>query len=129
MSAFLCSNDHLNGLIAFAIRYGHTIAKDGPRILRMLASENMRSLQARYSDVTEEGTMSLAFTFYGNTELLNLSPTAAIKLCDCYDYQACETDDYNATDAAAFVRHVRSLARKAGGKTEGAEYDAAQWGL
>ncbi|MBO0715712.1 MAG: hypothetical protein J2P55_00045 [Rhizobiales bacterium] len=55
--------------------------------------------------------------------------TQVVKACDCFDYQACETTDYHATPAAAFVASVRNMAMEAGGKSDGALYDQLLWGL
>jgi len=34
--------------------------------------------------------------------------TLVLKACDCYDHNACDTNDYTQTDAAAFVMKVRA---------------------
>jgi hypothetical protein len=40
-----------------------------------------------------------------------LVATQIVKACDCYDYQACETNDYDQSEAAALVDRVREEAR------------------
>jgi hypothetical protein len=47
-----------------------------------------------------------------------------IKACDCYDYQACETDDYEQSIAHAIVSEIRAKAVHSF-----LEYEAAPWGI
>ncbi len=39
-----------------------------------------------------------------------IDPIQVIKACDCYDYQACETDEYERSMAADYIRQIRSMA-------------------
>lgn len=52
-----------------------------------------------------------------------IKPVEILKSVGCYDYQACECADYEASDAAKLVGRIRSyaIARLPG-------WDAAQWG-
>ena len=55
--------------------------------------------------------------------------TQIVKTCNCYDYQACETDDYDASEAAQLVHGVRNTALEAAGKPDGKLYDDLLWSI
>lgn len=122
MSAYLCSQEHIATIV-------HAVGGDSSDFVRLVA-ENIRSLESRYPgrDFLEDWKREArAYRFPGDG--VRVSPTQLVKLCDCYDYQACETDDYEMTRAAEFVDHVRKYALRQGGMKSGREYDAAEWGL
>jgi len=120
MSAFLCSQDHLN-LIVNATPF------PSENMFKLLLQENLRSLSARYGAGTDEDCAA-DYTFeeitprdliarvYSETDSsADLYPAikkplteeriiAQIrKACECYDYQACETNDYYETTASKLV--------------------------
>jgi hypothetical protein len=134
MSAFLVSQNHINAIVSFAA------AHCGPTDIAMaavLTAENVRSLAYRYSDIGEERALASSYVF----EPVNLASlvegkrkpavaaiaTQIVKACDCFDYQACETPDYETTQAARFVAMVRNRALAMGGKGKGTLYEAARW--
>jgi hypothetical protein len=121
MSAWLCSEEHLNCIVNAVA--GN--AKD----FKMLLKENLRSLEARYPgrDFLKEwksDARKMKFKPAGQGDL-----TQVIKCCDSFDYQACETDDYDASKAKVFVEVVRKAAILLGGKSDGPEYEKANWSL
>jgi hypothetical protein len=97
----------------------------------MLLAENLRSLEARYPgrDFLEEWKKEAAKYCFTSQQRNRLKSTLIVKQCDCYDYQACETDDYKMTAASRLVERVRARAIAAGGATKGAAYDACPWGI
>jgi len=117
MSAWLCSAKHISAIVSGA----SGTAED----FKILLAENLRSLEARYSDCEEWKAAAKTYAFVP----VSVSATQLIKCCDSYDYQACETDDYDTSAARAYVDKVRQLAIARGGKESGARYDAADWGL
>jgi len=122
MSAFLCSEYHINTIVA-------AIDGDAGDFILMV-NENLRSLEARYPGrpfLKEWKQEAGTYRFRGARS--TVSATQLLKACNCYDYQACETDDYETTDAAAFVKRVREYALAQGAKENGPEYDAAGWEL
>jgi hypothetical protein len=123
MSAWLCSENHLS-LIALH-------ADHPPAAFKMLLAENLRSLEARYPgrDFLEEWKQEAAKYRFQDQRCNRLKATLIVKQCDCYDYQACETDDYKTTKAARLVERVRTKALEAGGAIKGAAYDACPWGI
>ena len=42
--------------------------------------------------------------------LLDYSAIDILRICECYDYQACETPDYESTYAASIIRAIRTAA-------------------
>jgi hypothetical protein len=122
MSAWLCSENHINLLAAYS--------EDPETLFKLLVAENIRSLEARYPgrDFLEEWKEEAAKYKFKPTER-NDDATLVVKCCDCFNYQSCETDDYDETEAARYVSAVRAAALAAGGKRDGAEYDALPWGI
>jgi hypothetical protein len=118
MSAWLCSQEHVNCIVNEI---------DGTAVdFRMLVDENLRSLKACYSDCADDESRARRFAFRKH---VRLDPTQVVMCCDSFDYQACETDDYDTTKAAAFVKRAREHALARGGQKEGSKYDAAKWSI
>ena len=120
MSAFIVADAHIDFLVTYAIGGGPSrVSGENPQELgQMLLDQNTRSVNWRYRD----NAAAEKYVFRPFTGLM--TPIAAIKLCDCYDYQACETDDYEKTEAARLVDAIRSKAIRA---LPG--YDDAPWGI
>jgi hypothetical protein len=125
MSAFLCSDNHINALVEYAFsdrddyiylrhRFG---AADKQALAELLYNENWRSLRTRYNDPETGPGIT-----YRPRPLLDA--ITILKLCDCYDYQACETEDYDTTRAAKAINFIRHKAIRA---LPG--YEEAPWGL
>jgi hypothetical protein len=111
MSAWICSDLHINTLAAYAARHAIKFVHKGEHIscalhpqsiATMLLAENYRSVNARYSE-TESATIA----YVAEPELPD--PYGMLKLVDCYDYQACECEDYDTTMACAFVKAVEAF--------------------
>jgi hypothetical protein len=134
MSAWLCSENHIN-LIANVATQSDPVK--GRAAFNLLRSANLRSLSARYPgrDFLDEWKREAKqYRFTPSTpqshEIANADKaTLIVKQCDCFDYQACESDDYDGSKAAQLVETVRKLALKAGGVSDGALYDAQPWGI
>lgn len=135
MSAFLLDYAHINALVTFCTtsrdwkfwaykEYGGLPDWDFEQQMgQLLIRENVRSLQARYSDymAVEEGQ---AYVCDYQFKPKQLSAVELLKACDCYDYQSCETDDYHSTTAAKLVDRIR---KSAIGNLPG--YEAAPWSI
>ncbi|MEH2525837.1 MULTISPECIES: hypothetical protein [unclassified Bradyrhizobium] len=134
MSAYLCSDLHINTLVSYAVRHGvhyrvngnavRVVLNNAEAIANILIDENARGVGERYRERTKEhfGDIGEALRF----KQVNPLPDALVilKLCDCFDYQACESDDYEDTLAAEIVNQIRKEAiRRLPG------YDAAPWGI
>ena len=76
-----------------------------------LARENARSYSTRYPrDAADpvEVTIETIAAFTAPDAIL--SPVAFLKALASYDYQTCETDDYETTAAAKIIRGMRNRA-------------------
>jgi hypothetical protein len=152
MSAWLCSAEHVNFIVNFT-------ADPHKEHFDMLVAENLRSLEARYPgrDFLDEWKQeAVVFKFvrlepalilksafvaelkeepntaklYGRPKFsARLVPTQVVKACDCFNYQACESEDYKTTAAAGYVARVRDRALNAGGAASGERYDRLMWGI
>lgn len=139
MSAFVVSPDHINALVTWAAqkrRYrnspqscaGYSINESAwtPFVENeqfcagTLHAANVESVNERYDDDMKGA--GFKFRFYEKWQ--ELTPVAVLKLCDCFDYQACEVKNYRATVAAQLIDGIRAHAiRSLPG------YDAAPWAL
>ena len=121
MSAFIVTHKHINALVTFGARRREPLTivlPDGERLdfnkpadlqraAEILLEQNWRSVQANYPHRT---IVAEAIT-YGHEPVLGPNFLVAIlKLCDCYDYQACETDDYPLTAAHRIIDRIRGTA-------------------
>lgn len=119
MSAFIVGHDHIDALLSFAVGHAVRYRFPGGDIVeittanatetgRILLLENERSVNERYNETDHESSQSYTFKPWrgqGNTP-----PISILKGCDCFDYQACETDDYEETLAALIIRKIRDRA-------------------
>ena len=127
MSAFIVSDKHISGMVksvAYSNRVNYhwngklyNIPNDIDELGQKLLDENYRSVNYRYSEVKEPHQFAMQ-------RVERLSAVQIIKLCDCYNYQACETNDYKDSEAKAIMTAIRERAiRKLAG------YSEASWEL
>jgi hypothetical protein len=134
MSAFVVGHDHIDALLSFATRrtrYGSTASfshelgdaferraiteENATEIGRILLAENERSVGARYPDCKDNpedmpgtiGETAASYRFKAWSASSPLTATAILKGCSCFDYQACETADYETTRAHAIIDGIR----------------------
>jgi len=128
MSAYVCSPEHIAALAAFASRpsSSHVImpwkrerARDTVRnVARKLAEANIRSVAERYPNdkdgnrpgpcMTDE-EICKASERYAEKYLVyppNLSALDIIAMSSCFEYQACDAENYPTSDAALQVRWI-----------------------
>jgi hypothetical protein len=149
MSAYICDKKHIAYLVAAACSHqlqyaGGACARwfnngqwhecqDGDaermaEVANMLWMENIRSVSHRYpgeSSATLPGPCSVDLFQPGDVESIwdHINPVQVIKACHCYSYQTCEHDEWEASEAHAFIHYLLSLAchRLPG-------YEEAEWG-
>jgi len=125
MSAFVVDKAHINAIIlsGLAVHYKpmkwyhagqwHELNHDNAsEVGQMLLDECIRSVGARYedSDITDlpgrtdaEYIIPFVFKLAYNPP----TPVEALKLISCLEYQSCETDDWEASEAYAFCQALR----------------------
>lgn len=137
MSAFVLSDSHINAMVSFArseSRNGRFLYyyqnqwrafdlfdnDQARRLALILLKENIRSVNTRYSE-ENDGLIEASYKF---KRVAIVGHVQMFKLIDCYSYQACETDDYEQTEAYAVKEAMKNLAINT---LQG--YDDAIWGL
>ena len=126
MSAYIVDHDHIDAILSFAIQHNaryvvpetqacvEITKENATEIGRMLLDENERSVRTRYPgcDVEElPGTIGQDAAKYKFRRWTH--PIRALKIlkaCEGFDYQACETDDYGKSLAAAIINAIRGYA-------------------
>jgi hypothetical protein len=123
MSAYMVGYDHIDALLSFAStpRHGSTsyyvpdegqtyiTTANATEIGRILLRENERSINARYPDqidMVDEPAENYVFKSWPAP----LSAVSILKACSCFDYQACETDDYDKSLAWTIINAIRARA-------------------
>ncbi len=128
MSAFIVSNTHIATLMNFAHRHHVTVyyndrrwdarnSDDFATLAQILVNQNYLSVNTRYDEGKEPAD-------YRHIDTPEVPIVQIFKACDCYDYQACETDDYQETLARRFIDAIR---REAWTGLPG--YDDAAWDI
>lgn len=136
MSAYVCSSDHIAVLAAYAVggqpqrvsayflyyhggvdMAGRTRCEQAYYFANVLYQENIRSVSARYPDDSIDNLpgpihkpAEIVVEFRAWITAAGLKPVAILKMCDCLEYQSCETDDYRQTPAFALLDAIRGAA-------------------
>jgi len=92
----------------------------------ILKAQNYASVNYRYKDNAEYMAECYQPTpeYIYRDDVPVLDPIAIIKICNCYDYQSCETPNYESTLPARIIDSIRSHMI-----TNLPGYDSAKWGL
>lgn len=134
MSAFICGPDHFKVLAIFAATRGKYGLNVDPRYVEGLArleqygetelasayadvlyAENIRSVLHRYPDDDEESAPGpikkpahIVVTAHDRRAAkYKLPAVSLLKMCDCLEYQSCETSDWDATPAYRLLNAIR----------------------
>lgn len=106
MSAFLCERDHFAYLVSAAMTWGVGNLRPGDydeaqRIGNMLWQENINSLKARYGDRIQE---TPDFTRADAKKVWrDLDPIQVLKSIRCWQYQTCEHEGAEESEAWIFI--------------------------
>ena len=119
MSAYILNDENLDAILtACQLHNLYSHGKDLSAIGQALKDQNFRSVNCRYN----ENETPSPYQFKGLTKLYSI--VQLLKICDCYEYQSCETKDYQETDACKIINYIRkNLIKLIPG------YDGAKWGL
>ena len=149
MSAYIVDRDHIRYLISAALspsldRYPpfswyhdgarHTLPRcdrdRASQVGQMLWNENIKSIEGRYPGTEGKPEnmpgkcdgMLIYCHSYGNWPGV-IDPVQVLKAIDCYQYQSCEHEEWEASEAHAFIAALRAAAISA---LPG--YETAAWG-
>lgn len=142
MSAFMCSSTHLATLANALLASGLYVSESESRecdLYALLYTANVDSLITRYgsraADMLEAGDVPRLYTARhrepeARSEWLfavDMPGAAAIlKLIDCYAYQACEADTWEASEAHKLTQ---ALADRLRPHVHKVLWEAAPWGI
>lgn len=143
MSAFLLGKVHIDAMLTAALGHGArdnelywwTEAGGARRVTHetvdevgaMLVRENVASIRGRYPDIPEDlsdapGPLDNAFAVeavkgeYHFARTQDFSTGQMLAAISCYEYQTCEHDEWDGSEAQAFCKYLReSLCRKVPG--------------
>lgn len=115
MSAFNVNEYHISQLIKYGAHRGVGMCYQGKfdrkiegneqLLLGMLVKTNDDSVNHRY----EENVPSMPGEYIPDYNRI-LTAVQVIKACECFDYQSCEIDNYESTDAAKTIDAIRKRA-------------------
>ena len=124
MSAFMCSDAHISALVNAAVEYEIGLpvnAADPDAQFRMLVTENVKSLEARYG---KPAALEDAPGPHRFTRGPALPALYVMKLAQSYRYQSCEHDGWETSKAKRWIANLIS-----GLIYELPGYDAAPWSI
>lgn len=114
MSAYIVSNKHINVLVGYVLpdRYtphyyfnGESKVFEPKAAGNILFAENARSVAYRYNGRTEVG----GYTYRRIASAAHYTGVQILKALDGYEYQACETPDWEKSEAFAICKMIRAL--------------------
>lgn len=110
MSAYLVASHHIAFLAQFASRdkWGHY--QDPSATAAMLARANLASLTARYGDADDPAFVDACKSDARECVWTRFAPFAVIDAAECLEYQSCEVEKWESTEAARCLRAIKSMA-------------------
>lgn len=138
MSAYIMNDDEINTIVSYFIESKHGVHGEGAwlrmgestwdyltyenaaKVAAILMAQNIRSVNSKYGDNT------------GNAYVFEYLPQAhkrpmgnIIGALECYEYQACETNDWHTSLAHEIVQGLRKHLLKTIAEADG----AYTWGI
>lgn len=109
MSAFLCQEHHIAYLAQYYAKDNSGRASD---VAEVLARANLASLCARYGDDDTDDASGLYIAecrrLADSAFWHHFEPSQVINSARCFDYQACEVNDWEHTRAAEICQQIIS---------------------
>jgi hypothetical protein len=125
MSAFLVSSHHINALVNAYLDWCNKAA-DGQKLVNLFYKANMASLYARYGDdALQDGNIE---NYIFQRELTR-NPVSVYKACRCFDYQACEHDDWKKSTAYSELKRIEAEAIRKILPATPWKTSAEEWGI
>lgn len=137
MSAYICNPEQIGVLAAFAIgtnmrdallsefKTGKGQIADAVNCAKQLATANIDSIKARYPDdkngcrpgpgLFDDEIVELSgmWAEFFVTRGVSLSPASIYRMAKCFDYQACEVENYELSLAARQISCIKDKAAEA----------------
>ena len=129
MSAYLVAPHHAAYLACYYVKMRQQCSgvpnapTDEAGMAQLLAEANMASLAARYGDSIDRAYVAECRRAAMQAQWTRFDPLQVIKAAQCFDYQACEVDDYDQTLTRQIVLRIISDAA-----TDMEGYGEALWG-
>ena len=129
MSAFTVSKEHIDSMVYALDLDGKMRDQETRNIIgQILWDENYKSVNARYSGKDE------APKYVFTTPEKPYSLYEAYKNCRCYNYQSCESENYNTTHACVINEVIMTTIERCLEMTKEEiqkmpEYEKADWGI
>lgn len=137
MSAFIMSDDEISVIVSYFVHTKATIHGEGAwlkigdkydylnydhaaEVAKILKDENIRSVNARYNDDSAS-----EFNFEYDPTAHKRPVGNIIGALDCLEYQSCETDDWETTNAYEIIQGLRKHLLKTIAEKEG----TYTWGI
>ena len=121
MSAWIVSRNHITSIVLMAIKLKTIEEKDAEKTGQMLWEENYRSVNHRYA----EDKVCPKFEM---TPMKEPSIGLAVKAIGCLDYQSCERNDWDDSEAKKLLDKM--YAALDGDKMRDTkDYQDAPWGI
>lgn len=125
MSCFICDEKHISALAGFAENAARRDggSKSAREIAKILYDANVRSFNARYEGRYQEDIAPFEFDAQAAARVLEVPPVAVIVSAQCFDYQACEFEEWEASEARKIIDSIiKDAIRRLPG------YEKASWG-
>lgn len=108
MSAYVVSHRHINVLVTWAAKHKVPGFKGKNRrvVAQRLLDANVASVNFRYHETGGYDPIKFKPDNYGDEH----PPVHIIALADCFDYQACEVNNYEQTWASRAMGRIRGTA-------------------
>jgi hypothetical protein len=114
MSSYVVNDPHISALMRFACVHNIRAFNHNQQLIyapgieqhacELLLAQNYRSVNHRYKQDREPRTIVY------DTMAPLLTPVQALKACNCYAHQACETNDWERTNAYHLIERIKSKA-------------------
>lgn len=107
MSAFVVPNSHITVLAVFIAQRDLCPGRSVQEIGEILLNENIESIRFRYPDDREN---YMGFEIDERAAFLRPALVQIVKAANCLEYQSCEHNDYQQSEAYRMTKAVSALA-------------------